>query len=378
MEDFLYGRDINQIDIRSLEYDELKALMTSWGEKSYRADQIFTAIHSGRADSFEEIPVIPGNLREKLKRGAYFPGIKTVQTSRSDSGDTVKFAFALDDGNIIESVVMEYSYGLSLCISSQVGCRMGCRFCASTLDGVERNLTASEMLLQVLAAEREMGRFQVLAKSQPDSSAHISRIVIMGMGEPMDNLDNVIRFLRIITHPKGRDMSPRDITLSTCGLVPQIRRLADCGIPVNLALSLHAADDETRKKLMPVANAYTVRQCLEACDYYFDKTGRRISYEYALFDNINDTPDAARRLASLLRGRNCHVNLIRANSVKETKLKGSSREKAITFKKELEKCGINVTIRRRMGRTVDGACGQLRRRVIRPGLVPGERTQKRS
>lgn len=358
---FLDGKFDEMLDLRSLRYEELREMMLSWGEKAYRADQIFGAIHTGKADEIDAIPVIPGILREMLKRRAYLPRLTTARKQSSDDGQTVKFAFALEDGNVIESVVMHYSYGVSLCISSQVGCRMGCRFCASTLDGVERNLTAAEMLLQVLTAEKETGE-------------RVSRIVIMGMGEPLDNLDNVIRFLDLITHPKGRNMSPRDITLSTCGLVPQIRELADHGLQVNLALSLHAPDDEVRRRLMPVARAYTIRQCLEACDYYFKKTGRRISYEYALFDGINDSLEDAEKLAALLRGRNCHVNLIRANSVKETDLRGSSRDTATAFEKKLEKCGINVTIRRRMGRTVDGACGQLRRRVVKPGFKPGERS----
>ncbi|MBP5291727.1 MAG: 23S rRNA (adenine(2503)-C(2))-methyltransferase RlmN, partial [Lachnospiraceae bacterium] len=298
---------------------------------------------------------------EKLKDNTCLSSVSLIKRQSSDDGHTDKLALSFDDGNVIESVVMEYSYGTSLCISSQVGCRMGCRFCASTIDGVARNLSPSEMLLQVLASERETGK-------------RISRIVIMGMGEPLDNLDNVVSFIKLITHPKGRNMSQRDITLSTCGLIPNIIRLADMKLQVNLALSLHAAEDDIRKSLMPVANAYSIKDCLDACDYYFTKTGRRISYEYALFAGINDSVADARKLSELLKGRNCHVNLIRANDVKESGLRGSTQAAALAFEKELEKNGINVTIRRRMGRTVDGACGQLRRRIIAPGSLPGERS----
>ncbi len=341
-------------DLRSIEYEDLCALMKELGEKSYRADQIFTAVHSGRADSIDAINVIPKTLKERLKEHLFLSSMTVIKKQSSDDGQTDKLALSLEDGNVIESVVMDYSYGTSLCISSQVGCRMGCRFCASTIDGVARNLSPAEMLLQAVMAERETGK-------------RISRIVIMGMGEPLDNMDNVVSFIKIITHPKGRNMSQRDITLSTCGLVPNIRRLADMKLHVNLALSLHSPNEEVRKNLMPIANAYSIDECLNACDYYFEKTGRRISYEYALFDGINDSISDARQLSRLLKGRNCHVNLIRANDVKETGLKGSTQAAATAFEKELEKNRINVTIRRRMGRTVDGACGQLRRRVIAPG-----------
>jgi 23S rRNA (adenine2503-C2)-methyltransferase len=348
-------------DLRSIEYDDLRLLMEELGEKPYRADQIFLAVHTGKADTIDAINAIPKTLKEKLKENTFLSSVTVLKRQTSEDGHTDKLAISFEDGNVIESVVMEYSYGTSLCISSQVGCRMGCRFCASTIDGVARNLSPSEMLLQVLASERETGK-------------RINRIVIMGMGEPLDNMDNVVTFIRLITHPKGRNMSQRDITLSTCGLVPGIMKLADMKLQVNLALSLHAADDGVRKSLMPIANAYTIRECLNACDYYFTKTGRRISYEYALFSGINDSVADARSLSRLLKGRNCHVNLIRANDVKESGLTGSSRDAAMAFEKELEKNGINVTIRRRMGRTVDGACGQLRRRVIAPGFLPGERS----
>lgn len=262
---------------------------------------------------------------------------------------TKKFLFELRDGSLVESVWMKYKHGNSVCISSQVGCRMGCAFCASTLDGLERSLLPSEMLDQIYAITLLTGE-------------RVSNVVVMGTGEPLDNFENLLKFLELLTDENGLHISQRNVTVSTCGLVPRMRELADNKLQITLALSLHATTDEKRRKLMPIANKYSIAELMEACAYYFEKTGRRITFEYALVGGVNDTKEDARELTELIRSLNCHVNLIPVNPIKERSFVQSEGEAITAFKNKLEKNGINVTIRREMGRDIDGACGQLRRR----------------
>ena len=341
---------MTKTDIKSMTPAECREYMTSIGEKAFRADQIFTWLHQKLAVSFGEMSNLSAALRTRLAEECTITQLKPVKELISSIDGTRKYAFALEDGNVIESVFMRYNHGNSVCISSQVGCRMGCRFCASTIDGLVRDLTASEMLEQIYAISRITGE-------------RISNVVIMGSGEPLDNYDNVVRFLRLITDPKGYDMSIRNITLSTCGLVPKIRQLADEGLGITLAISLHAPNDEMRAQTMPIAKSYSIAQILDACDHYFKKTGRRISFEYSLISGQNDGRETAMELASLLKGRNCHVNLIPVNEIKERSYRRSSEGAVADFQKTLEKNGINVTIRRRLGADIDSACGQLRRSI---------------
>lgn len=264
---------------------------------------------------------------------------------------TRKYLSALSDGNLVESVFMRYKHGNSVCISSQVGCKMGCRFCASTLDGWIRNLLPSEMLEQIYAIMRDTGE-------------RVSNVVVMGTGEPLDNYENFVRFVKLLTNEDGLHISQRNITVSTCGLVPQIRRLAQEKLQITLALSLHATTDEKRKALMPIANTYTLKEVLEACGYYYKQTGRRVTFEYSLVGGVNDTKEDAEELIAIAAKYAGHVNLIPVNPIKERDFKRGSRQEILAFKNKLEKNGINVTIRREMGRDIDGACGQLRRRVL--------------
>ena len=339
-------------EIRGLLPDELKTEILAIGEKAFRAQQIFSWLHEKRAENFSEMTNLSAALREKLAEN-YTIGalrIETVQTSALDG--TKKYLLALPDGNMIESVLMRYHYGNSVCVSTQVGCRMGCRFCASTIGGLVRNLTASEILGEIYAIERDCGE-------------RISHCVLMGSGEPMDNYDEVVRFLRLITDPSGYNMSIRNITVSTCGIPEKIREFADEKLPVTLALSLHAADDETRKELMPIARTYPLSEVLSACDFYFEKTGRRVSYEYSVVAGVNDHDAEAEKLAALLHGKNAHVNLIPVNPVTERHFERPSRERVEAFQKTLVKNGIHATIRRELGTDIDGACGQLRIKHLR-------------
>ena len=335
-------------DLRSLSREELLHFVLSLGEKKYRAEQLFSWLHEKQAESFEEMTNLPQAFRKLLAEKSRLVTLKAAQVLTSQIDGTKKFLFELPDGNVIESVWMQYEHGNSVCISSQVGCRMGCRFCASTLDGCVRSLLPSEMLEQVYRIRKITGE-------------RVSNIVIMGSGEPFDNYDNLIRFLHLITEEKGMNLSIRNITVSTCGLVPQIRRFTEENLPVTLALSLHATSDEKRRELMPIANRYSLSEVLPACDAYFEKTGRRVSYEYSLVSGVNDSPEEAEKLAKLLKGKNCHVNLIPVNPVKERNFRRSERSQILEFKNLLEKYGINATIRREMGRDINGACGQLRR-----------------
>lgn len=339
---------MNKIDIKALSLSELKEEMILIGEKDFRAGQIYGWLHKKLVTSFEEMTNLSAVLKEKLSERYEIVNINTVDIRTSKTDETKKFLFELNDGNVIESVWMKYQHGNSVCISSQVGCRMGCRFCASTIDGMIRNLRASEMLEQIY-------RIQMI------TGERVSNIVIMGSGEPLDNYDNLLKFLELISDSNGLNISLRNITVSTCGLLDKMYKLAEKRLQITLALSLHAADDETRRSLMPIANKYSIKELLEACDYYYKSTGRRISYEYSLVSGVNDSEEHALALSGLLKGRNCHVNLIPVNPVKERQFIRTNRDRVVKFKNVLEKSRINATIRRELGMDIDGACGQLRR-----------------
>lgn len=336
-------------DIKSLDESEIAAQLKEMGEPAFRGKQIFTWLHKG-AVSFDEMTNLPKQLREKLAERCYItvPRVERKLVSRIDG--TIKYLWRLHDGNCIETVLMKYRHGNSVCISTEVGCKMGCVFCASTQAGFVRRLTPSEILDQVLF-------------TQLDSGEPVSNIVLMGIGEPLDNYDNVLRFLRLVNHPDGMNIGMRHISLSTCGLVPQIERLSDSDLQLTLSVSLHAPDDETRSKLLPVNRAAGVDSLMRACRAYFEKTGRRISFEYALIDGVNDADWQADLLAKLLRGMPGHVNLIGLNNIEESPLKPSRRMEA--FQKRLESHGVTATVRRKLGSDIDAACGQLRRSMLR-------------
>ena len=338
-------------DIKSMNLEELKIEMEAAGEKSFRAKQMYEWMHGKLVRDFDEMTNLSKNLREKCRENYLLTVLKPVKVQESSLDGTKKFLFELPDGNTVESVWMKYKHGNSVCISSQVGCRMGCRFCASAIDGLVRPLAPSEMLDQVYAITLLTGE-------------RVSNVVVMGMGEPLDNYDNLIKFIKLLTDENGLHMSQRNVTVSTCGLVPEMKKLAEEGLQITLALSLHAADNEKRRQLMPVAKKYTLEELMEACAFYFEKTGRRITFEYSLISGKNDREKDAKDLAGLVGHLNCHVNLIPVNPIKERDFVSSSSEKVIAFKNKLEKNGINVTIRREMGRDIDGACGQLRRRQL--------------
>lgn len=338
-------------DICSLDFGELAEEIAGIGEPSFRSRQIFEWLHVKLADSFDEMTNLSKKLRERLDSEYEIPVLRTADHQISKVDPTEKFLFELADGNMIESVLMRYSYGNSVCISSQAGCRMGCRFCASTIGGLERNLAPSEMLRQIYQIQKMTGE-------------RVSNVVIMGTGEPLDNYDNFVKFIRMLSYEHGLHISQRNITASTCGIVPNMRRLAGEGFQITLALSLHASSQEKRSSLMPVANRYSLDEVLKACDDYFTQTGRRITFEYSLIAGVNDRPEDTAGLTAILRGRNCHLNLIPVNPVRERDYTRPDRKKAEEFKIKLEKNGINVTIRRERGSDIDGACGQLRRRHV--------------
>ena len=343
-----------KIDLLSLELHELETFLTELDEPKYRARQLFTAMHKGLA--LDAITNISKATKEKISaRANYgFPSIERKLVSALDG--TVKYLFRLDDGNCVESVIMRYEHGITICISSQVGCRMGCRFCASTIDGKVRDLAPSELLGQIIAASLDLGE-------------RISNVVMMGIGEPLDNYDNVLKFLRLVGHPDGLNIGYRHISLSTCGIVPKIRARAEEEFPITLSISLHAADDKTRSDIMPVNNKWGVDELLEACRDYYKKTGRRISFEYTLIAGKNDTEESAKRLASVLNGklRNgrdsmpIHVNLIPVNEVKERDFVRSGKKAVALFAATLERQGIRATVRRKLGADINASCGQLRR-----------------
>lgn len=327
--------------------EELAAALRELGEPAFRARQVFKWL-SAPVGSFEEMTNLPKALREKLAERYYLytPAVERKQVSALDG--TVKYLWRLRDGNHVESVVMRYEHGNTVCVSSEVGCLMGCAFCASTIGGKVRNLAASEILDQVMY-------------TQMDSGLKISNVVLMGIGEPLDNFDNVVRFLKLVNEPEGMNIGMRHISLSTCGLVEKIDKLATLGLQLTLSVSLHAPDNETRSKIMPVNRAYDVDTLLAACKRYFDKTGRRISFEYAMIRDVNDTPFHAKLLADKLAGTGAHVNLIPLNEVPESRLHPSTPETMQRFIATLEKRGINVTVRRKLGPDIEASCGQLRR-----------------
>ena len=335
-------------DIKSMTLEELEQEMEKLGEKKFRARQIYSWMHEKLADGFEDMTDLSKGLREKLSEHYELVRLEAVkiQTSRIDG--TTKILFRLPDGNAIESVLMRYHHGNSVCISSQVGCRMGCRFCASTLDGLERGLTPSEMLDQIYQIQKWSGE-------------RVHNVVVMGTGEPLDNYDALLRFIRLLTSEGGLHISQRNVTVSTCGIVPRMRELADEKLQITLALSLHASSQEKRRALMPVANRYGLSEVLDACRYYFEQTGRRLTFEYSLVGGVNDTAEDAQELARLIKPLRGHVNLIPVNPIKERDYVQSGHAAVLEFKNKLEKSGINVTIRREIGRDIDGACGQLRK-----------------
>ncbi len=338
-------------DIKSLNLEELTEYVVELSEPKFRGKQLYQWLHAKHVESLEEMTNIPASLKNKLSENAQFIALKPVDVLISQIDGTRKYLFGLHDGNVIESVFMRYKHGNSVCISSQVGCRMGCRFCASTLDGLTRNLMPSEMLEQIYAIERHTGE-------------RVSNVVVMGSGEPMDNFENILKFVELLTDSNGINISQRNLTISTCGIVPRINELADKKYQFTLAISLHASNNEKRKELMPIANAYSIEELVDACRNYFDKTGRRITFEYSLVQGVNDTEKDAKELCALVHGINCHINLIPVNPIKERDYKQSTAHSIEAFKNRLEKSGINATIRREMGRDINGACGQLRKSYI--------------
>ena len=336
-----------RLDLRSMSYDELADFVAGNSWPSFRAKQIYSWLHAKYVMNVDDMTNIPKNIRSVLAENMTSVECEAHQISAKDG--TSKFLFKMHDGQMIETVFMKYHHGNSICISSQAGCAMGCAFCASTIGGCIRNLTAGEMLGQIYMAMNIVGE-------------EVSNVVVMGTGEPFQNYDNLLKFIHIITSEDGYNLSIRNITVSSCGIVPNIKRLADEGLGITFALSLHAPTDEKRKTLMPIANKYSIAETLEATDYYFKKTGRRITVEYSLMHGINDSSDDAEKLGALLKGRGYHVNLIPVNPVDERNFKKSSETEVAEFKKILEKYGINVTIRRGMGSDIDAACGQLRRK----------------
>lgn len=336
-------------DLKSLTLEELQMEMVSIGEAKFRAKQIFRWLHVKYANSFDEMTDLSEALREKLRKNYEIGAVKQVKKLVSKIDNTTKYLFELENNYIIESVFMHYSYGNTVCISTQAGCRMGCTFCASTIDGVEKSLTPAEMLSQVYEIERDKGET-------------ISGVVLMGSGEPLDNYDNVLKFIKLINSKDGKNMGQRHITLSTCGLINKMYDLADEELQITLAVSFHAPNDEIRNRLMPVSKANPMDKLLEACRFYADKTKRRITFEYSLIKGVNDSADNAKELASKLKGMLCHVNLIPINDVKEKDYVKSTNETIKRFEDILLSRGIETTVRKSLGGDIDAACGQLRKR----------------
>ena len=338
-------------DIKSMSLQELKEVAAGYGEKAFRAKQLYEWMHKKLASSYDEMTNLSKAFREKLERDWPYLSLEALEVQVSKLDGTSKYLFRLPDGNVIESVLMKYHHGNSVCISSQVGGRMGCRFCASTIGGWTRNLSAGEMLDQIYRIQKLSGE-------------RVSNIVIMGTGEPMDNYENVLDFLHMISDEQGLNISQRNITVSTCGIVPKIRELAQEKLQITLAISLHASTNEKRKELMPIAYKYSMEELLDAVRYYYRETGSRIPFEYSVVAGKNDTEEDAKLLAGKIHGINCHVNLIPVNPIKERDFRQSDKKDIEIFKNKLEKYGINVTIRREMGRDIDGACGQLRKSYL--------------
>ncbi len=340
-----------KINLKDLTLDELEDFSESLGEKKFRAKQIFSWLHKGIV-SFDEMTDISKSLREKLSEKSFISTLEIEKKLVSKIDGTTKYLFKLTDGEMIESVVMFYKHGITVCISSQVGCRMGCKFCASTIGGLVRNLTAGEILDQVIFAQKDIGK-------------RISNIVMMGIGEPLDNYDNVVKFLKNVNDKNGINIGYRHISLSTCGVVKNIYKLMELNYPITLSVSLHAPTDEKRSKIMPINAAYNIDELLKACREYILKTKRRISFEYSIIEGVNDSDNDADELAAALSGMLCHVNLIPVNKVTETGFKKPSKQCIERFVKNLEKHKINVTVRRRLGSDINASCGQLRRSVKR-------------
>lgn len=334
-------------DIRALTIEELTSEITQMGFPQFRAKQIYSWIQEKCVSSFEEMTNIPRDLRTALSEKFSFYGCKINTKLVSKIDGTVKYLFELYDGEYVESVVMKYKYGYSICVSSQVGCKMGCTFCASAIGGFVRQLSAGEMLSEVFTAQKDLG-------------VKINHLVLMGTGEPLDNFDNVMRFIELLTDEKGQNMSIRHISLSTCGIVPKIYELADKKLGLTLSVSLHAPNDEIRSRSMPVNARYNIDDLLTACRYYENKTGRRISFEYAMIKGLNDSDAAAKELASRLKGTLCHVNLIPVNNVRERNYEKSTQDRQKQFADILEKSGITATVRRTLGSDINASCGQLR------------------
>ena len=331
--------------------DEFSSWLKENGESAFRAKQVYSWIYK-EVWNFDDMRNLPKSLKEKLKENFKIVIPEIVEEFRSNDDDTRKLLLALEDGNLIECVIMKYKHGNTICISTQVGCRMGCKFCASTIDGRVRNLTSGERLSEIMIAQKALGE-------------RISNIVLMGSGEPLDNYDNVVKFLKEVNAEYGLNIGQRHITISTCGLVPKIYELADEGLTITLAISLHAFSDEKRKEIMPIANKYSIKEILEACDYYIKKTNRRVTFEYALVKDVNDGNEDAKALGQLLKGMLCHVNLIPVNEIKENSFKRSSNKRIEEFAEILKSKGIEATVRREMGSDINAACGQLRRSYIK-------------
>lgn len=330
--------------------EELQNWMKDNGESAFRAKQVFSWIYK-EVWNFDDMKNIPGSLKEKLKENFLIDIPKIVEVYESNVDGTKKILLSFNDNNLIECVLMKYKHGNSICVSTQVGCRMGCKFCASTIGGRIRDLTSGEILAEIMVAQKLLGE-------------RISNVVLMGSGEPLDNFENVIKFLKVVNAEYGLNIGQRHITLSTCGIVPKIKELADLNLSITLAISLHAFSDEKRKTIMPIANKYSIAEILEACRYYMNKTGRRITYEYSLVSGVNDSKEDAKSLSQLLKNMNCHVNLIPVNEIKENSLKRPSKKAIEDFEEILKAHGIEVTVRREMGTDINAACGQLRRSYL--------------
>ena len=339
------------VDLRSLTFSELSELLEGLNEPKFRAKQIFSWLLKGVTD-FDEMTNLSKATREKLREVSFISGLLIERKLVSKIDGTTKYLFKLSDGNCIETVVMRYNYGLSVCISSQVGCRMGCSFCASTIGGIERNLTSGEILNQVIFAQKDIGE-------------RISNIVMMGIGEPFDNYENVLKFLENVNHPDGLNIGYRHISISTCGIIPKIREFSELEIPINLCISLHAPDNETRDKIMPVNKKYRIEDLISECRSYTKKTSRRITFEYSLISGVNDSLEQAEKLSRLLSGMLCHVNLIPVNKVLERSFTHGSKKSILEFCEYLNNRKINATIRRELGSDINASCGQLRRQEMK-------------
>ena len=339
---------MNKTCLKNFTEEQMKEYMKTIDEKSFRGSQIFGWLYKG-SKSFEDMKNISNDLRKKLEQSSFIGNLNIYKKFESKIDGTIKYLFLLHDNNIVESVMMKYEHGISVCISTQVGCRMGCNFCASTIDGLVRNLEPWEILDQII-------------KIQEDVNERVSNVVLMGSGEPLDNFENVSQFLRLVNEKNGLNIGYRHITLSTCGVVPKIYELADMGLPINLALSLHSPYDENRKEIMPIAKAYSIKEVIDACKYYIEKTNRRVTFEYSLIKDINDSEQDSQALAKLLRGILCHVNLIPINKIEEREYEKPDKTYIYKFRDMLVKNKITATVRREIGSDVSGACGQLRRK----------------